>query len=75
MGTDDLPENPVWNALHSRHRHFAAIAGDACRYPADVAPLAAVAEPTAEALRQLSTLLVPGESAWIAWCVRLCYSA
>lgn len=66
MRISDLPANPVWEALHTKHRHFAAVAGDACRYPADVAPLAAVAAPTVEALGQLSTLLAPGESLWIA---------
>jgi predicted GNAT family acetyltransferase len=66
----DLPEslfaNPVWHALHTKHRHFAVSAGDACRYPADVAPFAAVAAPTVAALLELHSLLVPGESVWIA---------
>ncbi|MBB5316236.1 GNAT family N-acetyltransferase [Tunturibacter empetritectus] len=66
----DLPEslfaNPVWTALHTKHRHFAISAGEACRYPADVAPFAAVASPTEAALLQLHSLLVPGESVWIA---------
>jgi GNAT superfamily N-acetyltransferase len=65
----DLPEdlfaNPVWHALHTRHRHFAESAGDACRYPADVAPFAAVATPTASALQSLHSLLVPGEYVWL----------
>jgi len=65
----DLPENlfanPVWTALHTQHRYFAISAGDACRYPADVAPFAAVASPTEAALLQLHSLLVPGESVWI----------
>jgi ribosomal protein S18 acetylase RimI-like enzyme len=64
-----LPEglfaNPVWHALHTRHRHFAVTEGDACRYPRDVAPLAAVAEPTAGALKDLSSLLEEGESLWL----------
>lgn len=65
----DLPEslfaNPVWSALHTKHRHFALTARDACRYPADVAPFAAVASPSADALLQLHSLLAPGESVWI----------
>jgi GNAT superfamily N-acetyltransferase len=65
----DLPEdlfaNPVWHALHTRHRHFAESAGDACRYPADVAPFAAVATPTTSALQSLHSLLVPGEYVWL----------
>jgi predicted GNAT family acetyltransferase len=39
--------------------------GDACRYPAEVVPFAAVAAPTAVALQQLHSLLVPGESLWL----------
>jgi predicted GNAT family acetyltransferase len=66
---DDLPEslfaNPVWHALHTTHRHFAVTSGDACRYPAEVAPFAAVAEPNKAALRQLHSLLAPGESVWL----------
>jgi predicted GNAT family acetyltransferase len=66
----ELPEtlfaNPVWSALHSKqHRHFALSSGEACRYPADVAPFAAVATPTEAALLQLHSLLAPGEFAWI----------
>ena len=48
-----------------KHRHLAAFAGDACRYLADVAPFAAVAEPSSAALHQLHSLLGPGESVWL----------
>ncbi len=65
-----LPEhlfsNPVWHALHTRHRHFAISAGHACRYPADVSPFSAVGEPNVTAFEELHSLLVPGESVWIA---------
>jgi predicted GNAT family acetyltransferase len=66
---NDLPEhlfrNPAWHALTTRHRRLALSVGDACRYPANVAPFAAVAAPTAVALQQLSSLLAPGESVWL----------
>ena len=66
---NDLPEclfaNVVWQALHTKHRHFAVCAGDACRYPADVAPFAAVAEPTLDALRYVHSLLAPGELTYL----------
>jgi ribosomal protein S18 acetylase RimI-like enzyme len=39
--------------------------GDARRYPADVAPLAALAEPAPAAFGHLLKLLAPGESIWI----------
>jgi predicted GNAT family acetyltransferase len=65
----DLPEalfaNPVWHALQTKHRHLAVSTGDACRYPADVAPFAAVMTPNADALHQLHSLLVPGEYVWL----------
>jgi GNAT superfamily N-acetyltransferase len=65
----DLPEslfaNPVWHALQTEHRHFAISVGNACRYPADVAPFAAVAGATKTALQELHSLLAPGESVWL----------
>jgi ribosomal protein S18 acetylase RimI-like enzyme len=65
----DLPErlfaNPAWHALQTKHRHLALFAGDACRYRAEVSPFGAVATPTSAALRQLHSLLVPGESVWL----------
>jgi ribosomal protein S18 acetylase RimI-like enzyme len=65
----ELPEslfaNPILTALQTRHRHFARWAGDACRYPGDVAPFAAVMAPGEKALRDLSSLLDEGESVWI----------
>jgi predicted GNAT family acetyltransferase len=65
----DLPENlfanPVWHALQTRHRHFAVWSGEASRYPADVAPFAAIAMPSKSALQSLHTLLTPGEYVWL----------
>jgi ribosomal protein S18 acetylase RimI-like enzyme len=65
----ELPEslfvNPIWSALHSKHRHFAISEGDASRYPADVAPFAAVSAPTGSALRQLHQMLAPGELVYL----------
>jgi GNAT superfamily N-acetyltransferase len=66
---NDLPEklfaNPVWHALQTKHRHFAESAGDACRYPADVAPFAAVNTPSISAMKSLHSLLTPGEYVWL----------
>jgi GNAT superfamily N-acetyltransferase len=65
----DLPENlfanPVWHALQTKHRHFAISSGEACRYPADVAPFAAVSTPSKSALQSLHSLLAPGEYVWL----------
>jgi ribosomal protein S18 acetylase RimI-like enzyme len=62
---DSLFANPVWHALTTKHHHLAVSGGDACRYPAEVVPFAAVAAPTAVALQQLHSLLVPGEFLWL----------
>ena len=68
-GMTELPENlfanPVWHALHSKHRKFAKCVGDACRYPADVVPLAAIKAPELDAMRQLRSLFEAGESPWV----------
>jgi predicted GNAT family acetyltransferase len=65
----DLPENlfrnPVWHALHTIHRSLAVFAGDACSYRADVAPFAALAEPSVVAMQQLHSLLSSGEAVWL----------
>lgn len=63
--TETLFTNPVWHALHTKHRHFAVFSGDACRYRADVVPFAAVASPSAGPMLQLRSLLAPGESVWL----------
>lgn len=62
---ESLFANPVWHALHTKHRHFTLASAAACRYPADVAPFAAVAAPTAAAWQELHSLLAPGEFVWI----------
>lgn len=65
----ELPEglfrNPVWHSLRGPHRHMVIDGVLACRYPADVTPFAALAEPSAAALRHLRQLLVPADSVWI----------
>ncbi len=57
--------NPVWHALQTKHKHFAMTVGEACRYPADVAPFAAVGTPSRAALQQLASLIVKGEHLWL----------
>jgi hypothetical protein len=70
QANDNLSENiflnPVWHALHTKHRHFAYSAADACRYSADVVPFVAVNAPSANAMRQLHGLFAPGESTWLS---------
>ena len=66
----ELPEslflNPVWHSLRGPHRHLAVEGGgDASRYPADVTPFAAIAEPSAAALRSLREMLASRDPVWI----------
>jgi GNAT superfamily N-acetyltransferase len=63
---EHLFQNPVWHALETKHRHFAVSNGQACRYPANIAPFVAVAKPGLAALESLHSLLAPREQVWIA---------
>jgi ribosomal protein S18 acetylase RimI-like enzyme len=58
--------DPIWNALRTSHQHLALTAGLASKYPAEVAPFAAVAENSLAAFRDLHSLLLPGETTWVA---------
>jgi ribosomal protein S18 acetylase RimI-like enzyme len=64
--TDPRFLNPVWHALRGPHRHLAIGSGAACRYPADVAPFAAIEAGSPAAQRELHALLRAGESVWMA---------
>jgi ribosomal protein S18 acetylase RimI-like enzyme len=61
----ELFTNPVWHALHGPHRHLAIVADGACRYPADVAPFAAINAPERHSFEALRSLLSPDETVWI----------
>ena len=65
----DLPAvpflNPVWHALHGPHRRLAIGHGEACRYPADVSPFAAVRQASQPAFEAVRELLAPREPVWI----------
>lgn len=53
--------NPIWSALTSAQSHFAIGGPHAKRYPAEVAPFMAVAEPSKVAAQALADLVAPGE--------------
>jgi len=53
--------NPIWSALTTAQAHFAIGGPIAKRYPAEVAPFMAVAEPSAAAADALADLVAPGE--------------
>ena len=62
---EDLFLNFALTALRTSHQRFAIAYGEAVRYPADIAPFAAVAVPTREALRDLRILLSGDEYVWV----------
>ena len=55
-------DNPVWSSLTSRHAALARRTVHAARYPAEVAPFAAVAAFDADAAEQLATLMQKDET-------------
>ena len=54
-------DRPIWNALTSVHAGLALAHGAARRYPREVSPLAAAAEPTAAAFADLAAMAQPDE--------------
>jgi ribosomal protein S18 acetylase RimI-like enzyme len=58
-------DNPPMEALRSSHRHFAIAAGRACKYPADVTPFAAIEDRSLDALRDLFSIMEPGEATYM----------
>jgi predicted GNAT family acetyltransferase len=53
-------DRPIWSALTSKHRSLALGGDRAWRYPADIAPFAAVSDFTPEAVSDLRTLVTEG---------------
>ena len=72
LADDPMLRNPFWHALTSVHARFAVGSGSgsldsmpALRYPAEILPFAALAEPSAPALTALAALLARGEAVFI----------
>jgi GNAT superfamily N-acetyltransferase len=63
--TDGPFHNLVWNALHTIHANFVVENSRAARYPADVVPYAALADPTHADLSPLEELLVPNDRVYL----------
>jgi predicted GNAT family acetyltransferase len=53
-------DRPIWSALTSKHRSLALGGDRARRYPADIAPFAAVSDVTPEAMSDLRSLVTKG---------------
>jgi GNAT superfamily N-acetyltransferase len=58
-------DNPPMEALRSSQQHFAIVAGRARKYPGDVTPFAAIEDDSLEALRDLLSIMRPGEATYI----------
>lgn len=63
--SEDRFANPVLRALEKRQRRFALFNGFACKYQMDVAPFAAVRQRKDAAMRELHSLLSPGETVYM----------
>jgi GNAT superfamily N-acetyltransferase len=61
-----LLDNPIWNALTTRHRALALGDGPARRYPAEIGPLSGLIEQTPEAYRSLRILTGTGPGGFSA---------
>lgn len=67
----DLLVNPFWHSLSTEHASLALGSGPAIgtglalRFPADVIPFAALAEPSPAAMDSLRDLLTPGETLYV----------
>ncbi len=64
MAQDPL-SHPVWTALTSTHQSLARGSGNALRYPAAVAPYAAVESNTVAAFQDLCQWLAPDETIYV----------
>lgn len=56
-------DRPVWESLRGAHASLAIAAGRAARYPAEVSPLAGLAEPGEDALADLAEIVDAGDFA------------
>lgn len=58
-------DNTAWHALGTEHAKFARSTPLARRYPGDIAPIAGCADHSDDSMRQLHSLLEPGESVFL----------
>jgi GNAT superfamily N-acetyltransferase len=58
-------DNPVWQSLTTQHAGLALTAGPAVRYPAAIAPFAAVPDEAGRSANQLTSLVDDGEAVYL----------
>jgi ribosomal protein S18 acetylase RimI-like enzyme len=59
-----LLDNPLWSSLTTSHAPLAVRAGNAARYPAEVAPFVAVADESTRGADAVHELVAPGETVY-----------
>jgi ribosomal protein S18 acetylase RimI-like enzyme len=62
-------DNPIWEALNSRHRDIAITSGEVARYPAQIAPFLGVAREGVDAGDALREVIEPGETTLLLGCM------
>ncbi|BDU15842.1 GNAT family N-acetyltransferase [Lysobacter auxotrophicus] len=67
--TDHVLDNPIWEALQSRHRDIAQAKGEAARYPSQVAPFLGVSGDAVDVADALPALMEPGETTLLLGCM------
>jgi GNAT superfamily N-acetyltransferase len=58
-------DNPIWSSLRSRHRELARRAGEAARFPPEIAPFLGVANAEADVADAIDSILAPDESVYL----------
>ena len=58
-------DNPFWTGLRDRHAGFALCAGEAARYPADIAPFLGVPHAGVDVEDAFERLVAPGEQVYL----------
>ncbi len=58
-------DNPVWQSLTTQHANLALTAGPAARYPAAIAPFAAIDGASERTANQLTSLVDDGEAVYL----------
>lgn len=60
--TGHVLDNPIWEALQSRHRDIGLARGDVARYPAHIAPFLGVPSEGVDVADGMAALVEPGET-------------
>jgi ribosomal protein S18 acetylase RimI-like enzyme len=65
LPNEEMLDHLPWYSLQTEHEKFAQAAGSARKYPEDVTPFAATSDYSAQSMKELATLLGPGEKTYL----------